>query len=97
MDHQICSQLSAAGLQWLRFTDCWPGLHFYSHGFGNLIKGTEEILIRDGELVHRGLRSNHITRHDLEEDLRLDLHSDDLKRIRSARLERSGGISFICE
>jgi len=31
---------------------------FYSHGFGNLIKGTEEILIRDGELVHRGLRSN---------------------------------------
>jgi uncharacterized membrane protein YcaP (DUF421 family) len=55
------------------------------------------MLIRDGDLVHRGLRRNHITRHDLEEDLRLDLHSDDLERIRSARLERSGGISFICE
>ena len=70
---------------------------FYSHGFGNLIKGTEELLLRDGELVHARLRSNHITRHDLEEDLRLDLHSEDFSRIRSARLERSGGISFICK
>ena len=70
---------------------------FYSHGFGNLIKGADEILIRDGELVHRELRNNHITRHDLEEDLRLALHAEDLARIRSARLERSGDISFICK
>ncbi len=70
---------------------------FYSHGFGNLIKGADEILIRDGELVHRKLRNNHITRHDLEEDLRLALHAEDLARIRSARLERSGDISFVCK
>ena len=70
---------------------------FYSHGFGNLIKGADEILIRDGELVHRELRNHHITRHDLEEDLRLALHAEDLARIRSARLERSGDISFICK
>jgi uncharacterized membrane protein YcaP (DUF421 family) len=68
---------------------------FYSHGFGNLIKGADEILIREGELVHRELRNHHITRHDLEEDLRLALHAEDLARIRSARLERSGDISFI--
>jgi uncharacterized membrane protein YcaP (DUF421 family) len=68
---------------------------FYSHGFGNLIKGADEILICDGELVHRKLRNNHITKHDLEEDLRLALHAGDLARIRSARLERSGDISFI--
>jgi len=70
---------------------------YYSHGFGNLIKGTEEVLIHDGQLVDRGLRTNHVTRHDLEEDLRLELHSADFKRIQSARLERSGGISFICK
>jgi uncharacterized membrane protein YcaP (DUF421 family) len=70
---------------------------FYSHGFGNLIKGVDEILIRDGELVHRELRNNHITRHDLEEDLRLALHAEDLGRVRKARLERSGDISFICK
>ena len=68
---------------------------FYSHGFGNLIKGADEILIHDGALVHRKLRNHHITRHDLEEDLRLALHADDLARVRSARLERSGDISFI--
>ena len=70
---------------------------FHSHGFGNLIKGTEDVLIHDGELVHRQMRNHHITRHDLEEDLRLALHAEDLARIRSARLERSGGISFICK
>jgi uncharacterized membrane protein YcaP (DUF421 family) len=68
---------------------------FYSHGFGNLIKGADEILIRDGELVHRELCNHHITRHDLEEDLGLALHAEDIARIRSARLERSGDISFI--
>jgi len=47
--------------------------------------------------VHRKLRNNHITRHDLEEDLRLALHAEDLARIRSARLERSGDISFVCK
>src|SRR5258707_286121 len=67
---------------------------FYSHGFGNLIKGTEEVLIGEGQLVHRALRSNHITRHDLEEDLRLELHTEDFKSIRSPPLERSGGISL---
>src|SRR5947199_9813850 len=58
---------------------------FYSHGFGNLIKGTEEVLIYDGQLVDRGLRTNHITRHDLEEDLRLDLHSTYFNRIQTPR------------
>jgi len=68
---------------------------FYSHAFGNLIKGTDEILIRDGELLSRELRNNHVTKHDLQEDLRLALHAEDLARIRSARLERSG-TSFFC-
>jgi len=70
---------------------------FYSHRFGNLIKGTAEILIHDGELVYRKMCNNHITRHDLQEDLRLALHAEDLARIRMARLERSGDISFVCK
>ena len=70
---------------------------FYSHSFGNLIKGTHEMLIHEGELVYRQMRNNHITKHDLEEDLRLEMHIDDLTRIRRAQLERSGDISFICK
>jgi uncharacterized membrane protein YcaP (DUF421 family) len=68
---------------------------FYSHAFGNLIKGPEQVLLHDGQMVNGALRWNHISRHDLEEDLRLSLHTDDLKRVRVARLERSGTISFI--
>ncbi len=68
---------------------------FYSHWFGNLIKGPEQLLIRDGELMHSPLRINAITEHDLEEDLRLGLHIENLSLIKDARLERSGGISFI--
>jgi hypothetical protein len=33
--------------------------------------------------------------HDLDEDMRLGVHTDDLSSIRIARVERSGDISFI--
>ena len=68
---------------------------FYSHAFGNLIKGPEQLLIDNGQTIHKNMRWNHISNHDLEEDYRLALHRDDLEEIRTARLERSGGISFI--
>ena len=68
---------------------------YYSHAFGNLIKGPEQLLIQDGEFIGHHLRRNHITKHDLEEDLRLEMHREDLDAIRTARLERSGAISFI--
>ncbi len=37
----------------------------------------------------------HVSMHDLEEDMRLGAHIDDLSKIRLARVERSGDISFI--
>jgi len=70
---------------------------FYSHWFGDLIKGPERMLISDGRILHHAMRANHISKHDLEEDLRLDLHVEDLAGVQTARLERSGGISFICK
>jgi uncharacterized membrane protein YcaP (DUF421 family) len=38
---------------------------------------------------------NHVSMHDLDEDMRLSVHTDDLSKIRLARVERSGDISFI--
>jgi hypothetical protein len=38
---------------------------------------------------------NHVSTHDLDEDMRLSVHMDDLSKIRIARVERSGDISFI--
>ena len=70
-------------------------LAYYSHGFGILVKGKPDIIVRDGECDFRMMRRNHISTHDLEEDMRLDAHLDDLSKVRLARIERSGDISFI--
>jgi uncharacterized membrane protein YcaP (DUF421 family) len=68
---------------------------FYSHAFGILVKGKPDVIARDGQCDFETMRRNHISMHDLEEDMRLDAHLDDLSKVRVARIERSGDISFI--
>jgi uncharacterized membrane protein YcaP (DUF421 family) len=68
---------------------------FYSHGFGILVKGKPDIIVHDGECDFPVMRQNHVSIHDLEEDMRLNAHLDDLSKVRVARIERSGDISFI--
>jgi uncharacterized membrane protein YcaP (DUF421 family) len=70
-------------------------LAYHSHAFGILVKGKPDIIVGDGQCDFRMMRRNHISTHDLEEDLRLDAHIDDLSKVRLARVERSGNISFI--
>jgi len=68
---------------------------FRSHAFGKIIKGDAVLLVSDGELVWKMMKHHLVSKHDLEEDLRLSAHTEDLEQIRAARLERSGDISFI--
>ena len=68
---------------------------YYSHGFGILIKGKAAVLVESGKLQRRNMSINHISEHDLEEDMRLDAGTEDLSKIKVARVERSGDISFI--
>ncbi|MEY2439475.1 MAG: hypothetical protein QOI34_860 [Verrucomicrobiota bacterium] len=68
---------------------------YYSHGFGVLIKGRPDLIIDDGDLVLSSMRRNHISRHDVEEDLRLDAKTEELADIKIGYVERSGDISFI--
>jgi uncharacterized membrane protein YcaP (DUF421 family) len=68
---------------------------YYSHGFGILIKGKPVVLVENGKLQRKNMRLNHISEHDLEEDMRLDAATEDLSKIKVARVERSGDISFI--
>jgi uncharacterized membrane protein YcaP (DUF421 family) len=70
-------------------------LAFCSHGFGILVKGRPDIIVRDGECDFEMMRRNHVSTHDLEEDMRLNAHLDDLSKVRLARIERSGDISFL--
>jgi uncharacterized membrane protein YcaP (DUF421 family) len=68
---------------------------YHSHWFGNLIKGRPDVIVEDGDLMLAAMRRNHISRHDLEEDLRLTASLEDSSHVRRARIERSGDISFI--
>ena len=68
---------------------------YYSHVFGMLVKGKPMVLVEDGRLQRRNMLWEHISKHDLEEDMRLDANTEDLSQIQVARLERSGDISFI--
>jgi uncharacterized membrane protein YcaP (DUF421 family) len=68
---------------------------FRSHGFGKLIKGNAVMLVRDGEIDWKMMKRHLVSRHDLEEDLRLAAKTEEFSKIHVARLERSGDISFI--
>src|SRR6476469_3324232 len=70
-------------------------LTFYSHRFGILVKGRPDVVVRDGQCDVPVMWRNHVSTHDLDEDMRLSVHVDDLSNIRVARVERSGDISFI--
>ena len=70
-------------------------LAYFWHGFGILVKGKPDVIVRDGQCDFRMMRRNHVSIHDLEEDMLLEAHTDDLSQIRLARVERSGEISFI--
>ena len=68
---------------------------YYSLGFGILVKGKPDVIVRDGECDFEMMRRNHVSIHDLEEDMRLTAATEDLSQIKLARVERSGDISFI--
>ncbi|MGI8436916.1 MAG: DUF421 domain-containing protein [Chthoniobacterales bacterium] len=65
------------------------------HWLGWLLKGESDILVLDGQRQKHAMNRNHISDRDLEEDLRLAARTEELAKIKIARLERSGDISFI--
>src|SRR5213078_1405226 len=65
-------------------------LTFYSHRFGFLVKGRPDVIVRDGQCDVPMMWRNHVSMHDLDEDMRLSANTDNLSNIRLARVERSG-------
>ena len=65
----------------------WPG-------FGPLIKGRSQRLVRNGTVDEHAMRKAHMTERDLREDLR-DKSVAGLEGVAEARLERNGSVSVI--
>lgn len=63
--------------------------------FAVLVKGRPSILVRDGELQRDAMRRRQISDEDLHEDMRLGVDTEDLAKVKIARLEVSGDVSFI--
>jgi len=72
----------------------FSGTAMHWHGFGVLIKGRSKVLIKDGQVRTRTLRSVRMTDHDLEEALR-EQGLTDAGQVAEARLERNGSVSVI--
>jgi uncharacterized membrane protein YcaP (DUF421 family) len=70
-------------------------LAYYSHGFGILVKGQPDVIVRDGKCDRNMMLRNHVSLHDLDEDMHLNGHIEELSEVRLARVERSGDISVI--
>jgi hypothetical protein len=69
-----------------------------AHGLRPMIKGERYFSkkrVENGDLILSSMRRNHISRHDLEEDLRLGARMENASQVKTARVERSGDISFI--
>jgi uncharacterized membrane protein YcaP (DUF421 family) len=69
-------------------------ISYKSPGFRQLIKGRPSELVRDGEFIRPNMQRSHVAEDDVCEDLRLD-GEDELAKVKVARLECSGDISFI--
>ena len=67
---------------------------YLSHPLGVAMKGEPGVVVEDGRYVEKTMRQNHITTRDIEEDLRLK-GKEDIAKVRIARVERSGDISFL--
>jgi uncharacterized membrane protein YcaP (DUF421 family) len=70
------------------------GLAVRWHAFGEVIKGSTRVLIRDGVVDQKALRVVHMTHRDLEEALRRQGVSE-AGQVAEAQLERDGSVSVI--
>lgn len=63
--------------------------------FGGLVKGHEDLLIKDGKVMEQSLRANHLSEADLLEELRQHGQAESPGEVKTAYIERSGKISVI--
>jgi CheY-like chemotaxis protein len=92
--HKITASFPGASAVLVAMHWLFSGIAVRWHGFGQVIKGCSEVLIREGRVDENAMRGAHMTEHDLWEDLRGKSVSE-LKQVSQARLERSGQLSVV--
>lgn len=67
---------------------------FRSPGFGKVVKGNNRTLVIDGEIQWDEMKSAHISEDDLREAIRRSGHPSDVRKVKSAHLERDGALAL---
>jgi uncharacterized membrane protein YcaP (DUF421 family) len=88
----IATMTAAAVLVFIHWL--FSAIALQSGAFGTFIKGHSRTMIKNGEVDEAQLRKAHMTRRDLEEDLRSNGVADTGK-VAEARLERNGQLSVV--
>jgi uncharacterized membrane protein YcaP (DUF421 family) len=70
-------------------------LAFRSHWWGRLIKGHAHVLVEDGRILWENMHRAHISKHDLDEELRLNANVADVNEVQIAVKERSGEVGVV--
>jgi len=65
------------------------------HGFGNLVKGHANLVIKDGAILRETLLKHDLSEHDLAEDLRINGNVESPEKVQLAYYERNGQISVV--
>lgn len=84
-----------AGFALVLFHRLLAKLAYRWHTFGKLVKGSDDVLIKEGEVIIENMKKNDITERDLHEELRLNGHVNSAEEVKEARIERSGEISVV--
>lgn len=85
----------AAGLTLVLLHFLFAVLSFHFERFGNLVNGCARTLVEDGQIHWGAMRESHINEQDLMSALRENGNVNDVRRVKLARLERSGNISVL--
>ncbi|MDQ3278840.1 MAG: DUF421 domain-containing protein [Bacteroidota bacterium] len=70
-------------------------LSFYHRWMGRVVKGKNLVLYSNGGFKWDNMKVANITRNDVEEQMRINLHMNSLDEIDEIFFERTGKVSFV--
>lgn len=71
------------------------GMAVFSKLFGKLVKGNEELIFKDGELLKENMKRCMVTEKDVIEEMRINGNVDSLDKVKTIYVERNGEISIV--
>jgi uncharacterized membrane protein YcaP (DUF421 family) len=71
------------------------GLSVFSKLFGKVVKGKEEVIYKDGNMIKDTMNKCMVTEEDLLEEVRINSNLGSLEDVETAYVERNGEISIV--